>query len=130
MLINKGEIMNRYYLRKCNGCNKGISQGIYLFNEYYFCNEDCLNNNYKRLNITFTLDTNPITEEVSYSEFLEWINTDNNYELYQVYDYYNGISEWYRGDDWGYVFTETGEEIDIEDVKTTEIIQGNIKGGE
>jgi hypothetical protein len=50
--------------------------------------------------------------------------------LYQVYDYYNGISEWYRGDDWGYVFTETGEEIDIEDVKTTEIIQGNIKGGE
>ena len=82
------------------------------------------------MNITFTLDTNPITEEVSYSEFLDWINTDKNYELYQVYDYYNGISEWYQGDDWGYVFTETGEEIDIEEVKTTEIIQGNIKGGE
>ena len=81
---------------------------------------------------TFTTDrlSSPLTEEVSYSEFLEWINTDNNYELYQVYDYYNGISEWYIGDDWGYVFTETGEEIDIEDVKTTEIIQGNYKGGE
>lgn len=130
MLNNKGEIMNKYYLRKCDGCNKGMSQGIYLFNEYYFCYEECLNNNYIRLNITFNLDTNPLTEEVSYSEFLEWINTDNNYELYQVYDYYNGISEWYQGDDWGYVFTETGEEIDIEDVKTTEIIQGNNKGGE
>lgn len=129
-LCEVGEIMKKYYLRKCNGCNKGMSKGIYLFNEYYFCSEECLNKNYKRLNIIFNIETNPIDEEVSYSEFLEWINTENNYELYEVYDYYNGICEWFIGDDWGYLFTENGEEIDIENIKTEEIIDAIYKGGE
>ena len=45
----------QYYLRKCDGCNKGMSQGIYLYDEYYFCDEDCLNKNYERLNIIFEI---------------------------------------------------------------------------
>jgi len=117
----------KYYLRKCDGCNKGMSKGIYLsvyFNEYYFCNEDCLNKNYERLNIIFNLEINHIEDSVTYKEFLQWINEDNNYELYQVYDYYNGISEWYIGDDWGYIFDINGDEIDIEEVKEQNIIEG------
>lgn len=114
----------KYYLRKCNGCNKGMSKGIYLFNEYYFCNEDCLTKNYKRLGIVFNLEINHIEDSVTYEEFLQWINEDNNYELYQVYDYYNGISEWYIGDDWGYLFDINGDEIDIEEVKEKEIVEG------
>ena len=114
----------KYYLRKCDGCNKGMSRGIYLFNEYYFCDEVCLNANYIKLNITFNLETNSLDEEVSYSEFLDWINKNNNYELYQVYNYYNGIAEWYIGDDWGYLFDIEGNEIDTEEVQEENIVEG------
>ena len=113
-----------YYLRKCDGCNKGMSRGIYLFNEYYFCDKDCLNKNYKRLDITFNLEINPIEDTVTFKEFLNWINEDNNYELYQVYNYYNGIAEWYIGDDWGYLFDIEGNELDTEEVQEKNIVEG------
>ncbi len=121
----------KYYLRKCDGCNKGMSQGIYLYDEYYFCDEECLNANYIRLNIIFEIfvfNSNGLVEnsyESTYSSWLEWVNKNDNYENYQVHEYYNGIAQWYIGDDWGYLFDINGDEIDTEEVKEEEIIEGN-----
>jgi len=130
----KGEAMKtkakQYYLRKCDGCNKGMSQGIYLYDEYYFCGEECLNANYIRLNIIFEIfvfNSNGLIEnsyQSTYSNWLEWVNKNDNYEHYGVFEYYNGIAEWYKGDDWGYLFDEHGEEIDIENVDEEEIVEG------
>ncbi len=122
----------QYYLRKCDGCNKGMSQGIYLYDEYYFCNEHCLDKNYERLNIIFEIfvfNSNGLVNnsyESTYSNWLEWVNKNDNYEHYGVVEYYNGIAQWYKGDDWGYLFDEHGEEIDIENVDEEEIIEGEL----
>ena len=113
----------KYYLRKCNGCNKGMSKGIYLYDEYYFCNEECLNNNYIKLNITFEIfvfNSNGLVThslDSTYLNWLEWVNKNDNYENYGVFEYYNGIAEWYIGDDWGYLFDINGDEIDTEEVQ-------------
>ena len=96
----------------------------------FFCNEDCLDKNYERLNIKFeyfVFNSNGLvidSVDCYYSAFLEWINENDNYEQYRVYEYYNGLAEWYKGDDWGYVFDEQGEEIDIENVDEEEILEG------
>jgi len=120
----------KYYLRKCNGCNKGMSRGIHLYDEYYFCKENCLNKNYEKLNIIFEIfvfNSNGLVEnsyQSKYSNWLEWINDNNNYEDYRVYEYYNGIAQWYIGDDWGYLFDIEGNTIDTEEVEEKNIVEG------
>ena len=116
--------MKKYYLRKCDVCNKGMSKGIYAegIGSEYFCSETCIKKDWD--NVTFFIT--PDYEELNYSQFVEWLDEQDEETLDAfVWDWFNGASEWYHGDEHEYVYDINGNSYQFDKVKEEEIFEGD-----
>ena len=119
----------QYYLRKCDSCNKGMSGGYIVHDgNYYFCSYECGEKHLGNKRIFTTLeDWNNDGPGLTWGEFQEYLEKNENKlstkEIDFAYDECSW-SEWFIGDDWGYLFDEQGEEIDTEEVQEENIIEG------
>jgi hypothetical protein len=116
--------MKKYYFRKCDVCNKGMSKGILAegSGSEYFCSEDCIKKDWD--NTTFFIT--PAGNELNYSQFMDWIGEqDDNTLDKHVYEWFNGCAEWYLGDQWDVVFDIDGVGYNVDKVLEEEIIEGD-----
>ena len=115
----------QYYLRKCDGCNKGMSEGILADDEYY-CSEDCIKSDWDNKTFFVTEDN----KELNYSQFIEYLDKRKDTESYnefyndKIWEWFNGCAEWFIEDNWGIVFDEQGKEYDIEEIQEENITEG------
>lgn len=118
----------KYYLRKCDVCNKGMSSGIYAegSGSEYFCSETCIKKDWDSFNYSNPFFITPEGKKLIYSEFIEWIDEqdDNTLDAY-VWDWFNGCAEWYYDDHHEVVYDKNGKEYEIYSIKQHEIIEGD-----
>ena len=118
----------KYYLRKCNNCNKGMSEGfIYNQGEGYFCSNDCVAKYFVNDKIFTTLeDWNNNGDGLTWGEFQEYLENEDKLSQEKIDFAYDvcSWSEWFIGDDWGYLFDEQGKEYDIEEIQEENILEG------
>jgi len=117
--------MKKYYFRKCDVCNKGMSKGIYAegSGSEYFCSEDCIKKDWDNTTFYISHDKGFLT----YSMFIKWLEDTDNLtpEKDNVYEWFNGCAEWYLGDQWDVVFDINGIGYDVDKVLEEEIIEGD-----